>query len=81
MVRIPAFHTGGPGSIPGVGTLFFVWSFKSGELMKPKHVIPKYINALMGHLFYVTHSKLEENVTEISQVLPRFELGSQDSKS
>ena len=49
--------------------------------MKPKHVIPKYINALMGHLFYVTHSKLEENVTKISQVLPRFELGSQDSKS
>ena len=23
MVRIPAFHAGGPGSIPGVGTCFF----------------------------------------------------------
>jgi hypothetical protein len=23
VVRIPAFHAGGPGSIPGVGTLIF----------------------------------------------------------
>ena len=24
VVRIPAFHAGGPGSIPGVGTQFFL---------------------------------------------------------
>ena len=24
VVRIPGFHPGGPGSIPGVGTLFFL---------------------------------------------------------
>ena len=26
VVRISAFHAGGPGSIPGVGIPFFVWS-------------------------------------------------------
>ena len=26
VVRIPAFHAGGPGSIPGVGTCFFLLS-------------------------------------------------------
>ena len=25
MVRIPGFHPGGPGSIPGMGTFFFCW--------------------------------------------------------
>ena len=24
VVRIPAFHAGGPGSIPGVGNIFFI---------------------------------------------------------
>ena len=26
VVRIPAFHVGGPGSIPGVGICIFMWS-------------------------------------------------------
>ena len=32
MVRIPAFHAGGPGSIPGVGTCFVCFREVSIEI-------------------------------------------------
>ena len=41
MVRIPAFHAGGPGSIPGVGTCFFLLSEYTQELTL--YIIPVFL--------------------------------------
>ena len=35
VVRIPAFHVGGPGSIPGVGTSVWVWAWVVGSGFGP----------------------------------------------
>ena len=32
VVRIPGFHPGGPGSIPGMGTVFFAFYFKASVM-------------------------------------------------
>ena len=34
VVRIPGFHPGGPGSIPGIGTSFLIHFSFPGELIK-----------------------------------------------
>ena len=34
MVRIPGFHPGGPGSIPGVGTVFHLFTRKQAWYTK-----------------------------------------------
>ena len=41
MVRIPAFHAGGPGSIPGVGTCFLsIVVFRNVQVLeKPFHSV------------------------------------------
>ena len=43
VVRIPAFHAGGPGSIPGVGTELLVLFTLTPEIIISQHVAPPVI--------------------------------------
>jgi hypothetical protein len=39
MVRIPGFHPGGPGSIPGCGTFYFpIFILYQFKIIKQKHI-------------------------------------------
>jgi hypothetical protein len=41
MVRIPGFHPGGPGSIPGCGTFYFpIFILYQLKIIKQKHIDP-----------------------------------------
>ena len=52
MVRIPLFHRGEPGSIPGLGNIFFFHILQSNTTILYHHINPHYINIILHIILF-----------------------------